>query len=221
MTIQILIKPISKWIVAETKDPGYSQFKQTYSNTKKILEFELGKLGAIDSSVQLEMFIKPEDLRRDGELLRANHKPYKPGVVLSFTIITRRLRNNQTGEIRNETKTLSYPCDTYNDWQDNVRAIALSLEKLRSVARYGVFKYEDMISRLALPSAEGKISDRDAAFALLSNKTGIPIGEIKSSEVSLKTAYRTAAQNLHPDKNGGITTDDFIKLQDAKRILGI
>lgn len=221
MAIEITIKPIQKWIGAETKTPGNSQFRNTYSDTKKKLGFELAKLNAISSSVQLEMFIKPEDLRRDGILLRAHAKPYKPGVVLSFSIITRRFKNNQTGVIRNETKTLSYPCDTYNDWQDNVRAIALSLEKLRSVARYGVFKYEDMISRLALPSADGKLSDADAALAFLSNKSGHPIGEIKSSEVSLKTAYRVAAQNLHPDKNGGKTTDGFIKLQDAKRILGI
>lgn len=221
MTINITIKPISKWIGGETKNPGKSLFKKNYTDTKRILEFELGKLGAIASSVRLEMFIKPEDLRRDGELLRAHAKPYKPGVVLSFSIITRRMRNPQTGEIRNETKTLSYPCDTYNDWQDNIRAIASSLEKLRSVARYGVFKYEDMISRLALPSAEGKVSDRGAALIFLSEFINKSAHEIEASEVLIKQAYRAAALKLHPDKNGGKTTDDFIKLQDAKRILGI
>ena len=221
MPLQILIKPISKWIGTETKSPGNSQFRNTYSDTKKKLEFELDKLNAIASSVRLEMFIKPEDLRRDGELLRAHAKPYKPGVVLSFSIITRRLRNNQTGAITNETKTLSYPCDTYNDWQDNVRAIALSLEKLRSVARYGVFKYEDMIARLALPSAEGKLSDRDAAAEFLSKHSGVPVAGMNGDQLLIKSAYVQALHKLHPDKTGGKTTDDFLKLQDAKRILGI
>lgn len=220
MAITIIIKPITKWIGTETKNPGNSQFKQTYSDTKRILEYELYKLSAIDSSIQLEMFIRAEEVQMNGIKLRADAKPYKPGVILSFTTL-RSVYNKQTQKWENQTKPLSYPCDTYNDWQDNLRAIALSLEKLRGVARYGVFKYEDMVSRLALPSAEGKLSDRDAAIAFLSDKTGIPIGEIKSSEVSLKSTYRIAAQNLHPDKNGGATTDDFIKLQDAKRILGI
>lgn len=220
MPLQITIKPIQKWIGAETKNPRNSLFKKTYSDTKKILEFELEKLGAIASSVQLEMFIKPEDLLRDGQLLRAHAKPYKPGVVLSFSIITRRLRNPQTNEIKNETKTLSYPCDTYNDWQDNIRAIALSLEKLRSVARYGVFKYEDMVSRLALPSAEGKLSDRDAALAFISRHSEI-ILQSMDGEAKCRNAYLEAAKKLHPDKNGGERSDDFLKLADAKRILGI
>lgn len=222
MALQILIKPISMWIGAETKSPGNSQFKQTYSNTRKILEFELEKLKAIESSIRLEMFIRDEDLRRDGTMLRAHVKPYKPGVVLSFAVVTKRLRDPHTNEIRNVTKTLSYPCDTYNDWRDNVRAIALSLEKLRSVARYGVFKYEDIVARLALPSAEGKISTKQAALEFLAHQTRYSVEEIsRGGENSIKQAWRIAAHNLHPDKNDGKTTDEFIKLQEAKIILGI
>lgn len=221
MPFQIIIKPIQKWIGPETEEPIYSRFKQNYSDTKKILEFELEKLNAIPSSVLLEMFVTPKDLHLNGAALRAAHKPFKPGVVLSFSIFTRRLRNNQTGAIRNETKTLSYPCDTYTDWQDNLRAIALSLQKLRDVARYGVFKYEDMIERLALPSATGKISDRGSALIFLADFIGKSGAEIEQSEVLIKSAYRAAALALHPDKNGGKTIDDFIKFQDAKRILGL
>lgn len=220
MVFQIIIKPISNWIGAETKTPGNSQFRNTYSDTKKILEFELGKLNAVASSVQLEMFIKPEELLLNGTALRAHVKPYKPGVVLSFSIITRRLKNNQTGEITNETKTLSYPCDTFNDWQDNVRAIALSLEKLRSVARYGVFKYEDMISRLALPSAEGKLSGADTALLFLVRHSNFTMSEL-GTWANKKQAYIDALHKLHPDKTGGATTEDFHRLQDARRILGL
>ena len=119
----------------------------------------------------------------------------------------------------NETRTLSYPCDTYNDWQDNVRAIALSLQKLRDVARYGVFKYEDMVSRLALPSADGKVSTLDAAFQFLSKHSGMTFNEIGRNELTKKAAYATALKKLHPDKGGNI--EDFHKLQEAKVILGI
>jgi hypothetical protein len=34
----------------------------------------------------------------------------------------------------------SFATDEYDDWQDNVRAIALSLEALRAVERWGVSK---------------------------------------------------------------------------------
>ena len=220
MAFLITIKPVSKWIGVETKYPGNSQFKQTYSNTKKILELELGKLGAIASTVQLEMFIRSEDLRRDGEL-RANAKPYKQGVVLSFSKVKRRFFDEASKQWKNELQTLSYPCDSYNDWQDNLRAVALSLEALRKVARYGVFKYEDMISRLALPSAEGRLFDTGAAIEFLASWTSFAADELLNNPEGQKSAYRMAAIMLHPDQIGGETSDEFIKLQEAKRILGI
>ena len=220
MTFQIIIKPISLWIGTETKQPGSSQFKQTYSNTKKILQFELSKLGAIASSVQLEMFIHADDLRRDGEL-RANAKPYKQGVVLSFSKVKKRFFDEASKQWKNEMLTLSYPCDSYNDWQDNLRAVALSLEALRKVARYGVFKYEDMISRLALPSADGKLSDVNRAVLFLSSYTSYAVEELLDNPNAQKQAYRAAAVFLHPDQNGGEILEDFHKLQDARRVLGI
>ena len=218
MPFQIIIKPINKWIGDETKYPGNSQFKQTYSNTKKILESELGKLGAIESSVQLEMFIHADDLRRDGEL-RANSKPYKPGVVLSFSKVKKRFLDERTKQWKNELQTLSYPCDTFNDWQDNLRAVALSLEALRKVARYGVFKYEDMLSRLALPSAEGKLSEIDSAIAYLAEWSSWTIDELQHNPEGQKSAYWGAVQVLHPDKGGNL--EDFHRLQEAKKTLGI
>lgn len=221
MTFQITIKPISKWIGTETKQPGNSQFKQTYSNTKKILEFELAKLGAIASSVQLEMFIHADDdVRRDGEL-RANCKPLKPGVVLSFSKVKRRFLDESSKQWKKEMQTLSYPCDSYNDWKDNLRAVALSLEALRKVARYGVFRYEDMIARLALPSADGKLSDINQSILFLSSYTSYIVDELLDNPNAQKQAYRAAAIFLHPDQNGGEILEDFHKLQDAKRILGL
>lgn len=217
MAFQIKIKPISKWIGSETKRPGNSQFKQTYSNTKTILQNELSKLAAIDSTVQIEMFIRAEDLRADGEL-RASAKPFRPGVVLSFSKVKRRFFDERSKSWKNELQTLSYPCDTYNDWQDNLRAIALSLEALRKVARYGVFKYEDMISRLALPSAEGKLSDKDSALHFIAAHSSLKIEQL-SETPWLKAAYFEAAMKLHPDKGG--SNEDFHKLQKAKEILGI
>jgi len=217
MAMTIKIKPIEKWIGQETKNPGNSLFKKTYKDTKQILEYELYKLNAIESSVQIEMFIRPEDVRADGEL-RADAKPYRQGVILSFTTL-QSVYNKQLQKWENKTKPLSYPCDTYNNWQGNLRAIALSLAKLRDVARYGVFKYEDMVSRLALPSAEGKVSTRDAALQFIADHSLYPLSSISQNTDALRQAYRAAASKLHPDKGGN--ADDFMKLQEARTVLGI
>src|SRR5690606_24676973 len=52
-------------------------------------------------------------------------KAAHPGVILSF--------DSKVGH-------LSYPCDTFTSWQDNLRAVALALEALRKLDRYGVTK---------------------------------------------------------------------------------
>lgn len=65
-----------------------------------------------------------QHFRRDG-LPRADRSAYSPGVVLTF----------HSGKLR---APLRYEVATYDDWRDNVRAIALGLEALRAVDRYGV-----------------------------------------------------------------------------------
>jgi hypothetical protein len=91
------------------------------------------------------------------------------------------------------------------------------MESLRRVERYGVFKYDEIISRLALPSAEGSVSTRESAAAFLSIHSGVNREEILFSQTAMATAYRKAAQALHPD-NGG-NHDEFVKLTDARKVL--
>jgi len=47
------------------------------------------------------------------------------------------------------------PCDSFRDWEANLRAIALSLEHLRAVDRYGVTTEEEeqYTGWLRLPAA--------------------------------------------------------------------
>jgi len=46
------------------------------------------------------------------------------------------------------------PCDSFKDWEANLRAIALSLERLRAADRYGVTteEKEQYIGWLRLPA---------------------------------------------------------------------
>lgn len=213
--MEIIIKPISHWVGKETKMPRRSQFKATYQQTKKLLESELEKLRVV-ANVSLEMFIRQEDLRADG-FLRANVKPSKQGVVLVATRIKNTIYHRETGRSENVLQTLTYPCDAFDDWQDNLRGVALSLQALRAVERYGVFRYEDIVQRLALPSAQGKISSVETAAEFVAEHSGLARDEVLRSGAAFLQAYRRAATKLHPDAGGN--SDDFLKLQEAKKII--
>ncbi len=215
--MEIKIVPITQWIGKKNQNPRPSQFRATYSDTLKILKFELEKAGIYGDSAQLQMFIRPDDMRLDGNM-RANSKPYEQGVKLVFQRYGEKFFDNQKQKWKWRLKTVSYPCDAFDDWHDNLRAIALSMEALRRVERYGVFKYGDIMDRLALPSADGKVSDRDIALTFLSIHSGFQQNVLIDPNI-MKIAYTKAATKLHPDKGG--SNEDFLKLQEVKRILGI
>ncbi len=122
-------------------------------------------------------------------LFRANAKLRGPGVVLAF---------------ESKHGSLSYPCDTYNDWQDNVRAIAPALEALRAVDRYGVTRqaeqYRGWAKLPAPPSA-------DAAKAVEALRKALGIVLCVPDTADQKATFRKLVRPVcHPDRNGGDDT---------------
>ncbi len=121
-----------------------------------------------------------------------------PGIILSFNSIH---------------GPLSYPCDRYSEWTDNLRAIALALKALRAVDRYGVTRRAEQYkgwSQLP-PPAEGEMSEA-AARSCLVGLIGAPApGE------SLKEWIRRAELQTHPDRGG--QADDFNRVQRARAVL--
>lgn len=87
-----------------------------------LLKRELRALSA--KHVVIELAVSEAELRLDGWPY-ADARPTHAGVVLSL--------ESKYGPLR-------YPCTRFDRWQDNVRAIALALEALRKVDRYGVTK---------------------------------------------------------------------------------
>lgn len=213
--MEIKIQPIFQWVGTKTKSPRRSQFRQTYADTKKILHFELEKLNAIESTIVISMFIHQKDIRVDGNL-RANAKPYADGVILSFT--RKKFVGWRDGKAVYKNIPLRYPCDVFDDWQDNLRAIALSLEALRKVERYGVFSYEEIVERLSLPSAEGNITTVEAAAEFIAKYAEFSVDEVLMNRSMMTQGYRKAALKLHPDHSKDMESE-FIKLQEAKEIL--
>lgn len=116
---------------------NYGRERIPFEQTMALLEREVWHLGCRDELV-FGVGLAESDIRQDGRP-RANARSYvHPGVELSF--------NSKHGR-------LTYATDVFTAWQDNVRAIALALEALRKVERYGVAKRGQQYTGFALLSA--------------------------------------------------------------------
>jgi hypothetical protein len=123
--IDCRFKPIEKWPSKPTpKEDRHHRFRAQWSKTLDLLEFELSKLRALD--ITIEAFFHPGEIRNDG-WPKSSARPSHPGVILRFTTAG---------------KQAEFACDRFADWQQNLRAIALGLEKLRLVDDYGIVAEE-------------------------------------------------------------------------------
>lgn len=191
--IEYQFKAMDKWPGSRTERPIRGPFKSTFEKTLRKLERELRHLGAEDV-----LFVADCDasaIRRDG-MLYADARLRSQGVVLSFTACS------QAGK----RTPLKFPCDTYDDWRTNLHAIALALEALRAVDRYGVTRRSEQYTGWSqLPPGGGiataEWASTEDAMRFLSKVGDGPL--LSSLKGDLRTVYRQAAEKAHPDKPGG------------------
>lgn len=182
------IEPLGTWASPVTKGRASSRrFSASWYNTMELLTDEIEKLG-LRGSVAVRVDVQRGDIRLDG-MLRANARVGFPGVVVSF---------------ESKYGPLSYATDAYDSWQANVRAIALSLQALRAVDRYGVSKSgEQYVGWRALESGctAPVFATADEAERWLRS-----IADLPNRSLSLKELLRIAVRICHPDVNGGDRT---------------
>ncbi len=211
------VRPPS-WKAAGANRP-YSPFSSTYSATETLLAKELHHLGAVNAFVQLDLADQARGVRLDGQL-RAGAIANHPGVIL--TIETR------------AHGTLVYPCDAYSGrggrpaWQENLRAIALGLEALRKVERYGIAGrgqqyagFAELGSGMPMGSGEGMTLDRAAELLAAEACRGFGDDWVTAEALIgdrdlVAGAYRDAARLHHPDTGGDA---DMFRLITAARDL--
>jgi hypothetical protein len=207
--------PIRAWPGAETEKRRASPFRAAWArpqrwgatSTLDLLNREIKHLTA--ENVLLQMALEDHEIRLDGRH-RANASPRHPGVILTF--------DSAHGP-------LSYPCDAFHDWQANVHAIALALEALRKVDRYGITKRgEHYTGWRQLPPAGGttaSMTARTAAEIVCDLAPGWDPDESADDVLCVRPAYRDAyrdaAREHHPDRGG--STERFQLLQQARRVL--
>jgi hypothetical protein len=204
------VGPIREWPGELTRERRFAPFKTSefdsyrrrstpLSSTLELLDRELRMIGG--RGAELLVAIAPADFRLDGKP-RAQAKAAHPGVILSF--------DSNVGH-------LSYPCDTFTTWQDNLRAIALALEALRKVDRYGVTKRGEQyrgFMALEATAAPAGFADVNAALRYLV--------DVASKRAHVDTAddaaklLRIAQRAAHPDMGGDAATFQRVSLAEAK-----
>lgn len=200
--IDVRFEPLVEWPGKRTANRKRSTFRASLSDTYQRLERELGYLGCKRLTIQADC--ERRMIRQDG-LLRSDARLHGPGVILSF--------DSKHGP-------LSYPCDTYTHWDCNLRAIALALESLRAVDRYGVTKRAEQYKgwqQLPSPDGEQAMTVEQAAFFVSSHLTGVSSLSLLHPGVDWRRAINHAALKLHPDKGGDPKL--FKRLMDAERII--
>ena len=208
--MNISFRPLAAWPRPFTKNRRGGNFTAAYKDTLDTLEYEISKLGGREVIIQTAM--QAGDIRLDG-WPRANARvPSHPGVIVSF--------ESKQGPV-------SFPCDEFFEWRDNLRGIALTLERLRLVDLYGVTKGgEQYVGFPALPAATATEADavpfasREEAATWLVRTSGLSFSVVNPSRESLIKASCAIARTSHPDAPGGDAAE-FRRLQQAKEMLGI
>jgi hypothetical protein len=185
----LTLRSIQTWPSTRTPDENRrsSPFRAALTDTLDLLSRELAALRATDIAMEIALTgdpgSNPIDWRQDGRP-RANARPAHPGVVLAF----------RTPLVPG--RELRYATDRFWSWQDNLRAIALGLEALRKVERYGIANRGEQYAGWAQLTAGGPNPDRGRDL------------------IREHGSVRQALMATHPDQGGD--SSDFADVQAAR-----
>ncbi len=196
-----------------------SNFSVTWRQTLSLLDRELVTLGA--EVVVIQAGFSEDQIRLDG-YPRASANTSHPGVILSF--------DSKHGPLR-------YVCDTFDStrawisarqrgtesggyrdmpgYQANIRAIALGLEALRKVDRYGITKNGEQYSgwkQLTAGSGLTTVASARKLIRVWAERNGEDV-----SGLDFDLVLKKAMQNAHPDHGG--SDDAFHAIMDARKLL--
>lgn len=207
-------RPLGRWTDPETLDrKSTGVFRATWDSTLELLGSEAEQLGAGLVVVQID--VEDGDLRRDGAL-KARARVGHPGAVVSF--------ESQYGPLR-------YATDVYEQqwtgsmpgWQANVRAIALALQALRAVDRYGVTRrgeqYKGWTAIASASPGRGPFTTEDEARQWMRGAADIE-GISRASWTTLDDLYKKLAVLMHPDMPAG-SPERWERLDAAAKLLGV
>lgn len=178
------------WPDGRPRRPGYNReaarFNATFARARdevvRQVQLLVGRYTKSDLIVSTNIA-----LRRDGLPLAGQRQPDDPGVAIYFTY---------------RKKQVCFACDRWKKVEDNMHAIALTIDALRGINRWGT---GDMVEAAfrgfeALPAPGKSMSWRDL-FGPDTNASNLDV------------RYRYARSAAHPDRGG--STEKFDAVQKA------
>jgi hypothetical protein len=210
--MNIIYRPMKEWPANVKLERLRSPFKAEHGPTLSLIEREIRMIDGRDGVIELALHEK--QFTREGLPYR-DATPEHPGIIVR----TRKPVINPRGQ--RDMVPLYFPAGRYSKWQHNLRAVALAMEALRMIDRYGVTQnsqqYLGFGKYLPGPTHEG-VMTVDAAARFIGNEGGpVPFESIIRSVDTYRASYKRAAAQLHPDKGGDPV--QWEKLQAAKTLL--
>jgi hypothetical protein len=204
--MQSTFRPLRKetW-VGEFTDPHARRsryvFKANWNDTVNLLDREVALLGA--EHFVIEADFSESDIRLDG-LPRANaRQPEFPGVRVAF---------------ESKHGPLVYQTDVCAFWQHNVRSIALGLEALRAVDRYGISGRAEQYTgfrAIEAPRVASTFNTVEAALAWLQSEDCA--GFSGAGALNIRSLVKHAMNQHHPDRGGDPAK--WTKVEQARQML--
>lgn len=199
------LRPLTGWPHAFTTERIRGRFDSSLSETLELLKRELRMLepnrNRYPDSV-LQIALREQDFRRTDGMPRAGSIPAHPGVILNIEPPGR--------------APLSFPCDTFTHWHANLRAIALTLEALRKIDRYGVTQTGQQYRGWHAIEAKTATNYTVESAAMLLFAVAYPeesnfgvFGRARRLIIDggpWRAVYRAARSRSHPDRNSGDQT---------------
>lgn len=158
----------------------------------KKLRDELTQIEVLDAVV--ETYHSREDYTISG-WPRSGIKPSRPEVQVWFRI----------GE-----RPVCVPSARFKDWVDNIKAVAMTLERQRLIRDYGCFTIEEQFAAFtALPPGgttaamqAGSVATCAALILNLAQPTDDKLDRVMTDQAVLDRVYKRASMKAHPDKGG-------------------
>lgn len=184
-----------------------SNYGVSWNNNIADLAAEAAKLGA--DEVVIAVDVSRAELRLDGFPKANTHVPPPVAIYIPGT----------------EHNDLRFLSDRWDDWRDNVRAVGLTLQRLRLVAEAGVAAtgeqyqgWQALPPGTPMPAAQMTV---EGAARLLCDTTMETIGEdwrdVVDGRSSVRDLYREAIKTHHPDHGGD--AEMFRRLTEARDLL--
>lgn len=186
-----------------------SPFRSSWTDTEQLLIREAGAIQGRNLVVEVD--VAESQIRLDGRLY-ARAQAATPAVRVA---------------LESKHGPLTYATDRFWTWQDNVRAIALGLEALRKVDRYGIAERgEQYAGWKALPASRAMpashMTAADEAWSIIGSYQPLPIAtfRVEACTDEIRAAYRRALAANHPDRRDGDRTL-WDKVEQAGVVLGV